>query len=89
MALFLHKWYEIIFLKKHLTGPKWKYKKIAAHIGCSKFTTINWIKKYHQNKDLTDKPKSGQLHCTTEKQDKQIVKMAMKKHNITAIEIQK
>ncbi len=89
MPLPLHKRYEIVFLHEHPAGPKWGYEKIAAHVHCSKSTAIDWVKKYHQNKDLTDKPKSGRSRCTTKAQDKRIVKMAMKKHNITASEIQR
>src|SRR3954471_11881246 len=89
MSLLLNKRYEIVFLHEHPAGPKWGYEKIAAYVHCSKFTAIYWIKKYCQNKDLTDKLKSGRSRCTTKAQDKRIVKLAKKKHNITSTEIQK
>lgn len=89
MSLPLNKRYEIVFLREHPAGPKWGYDKIAAHVHCSKSTAIYWVKKYKENKDLTDEPKSGRSRCTTKAQDKRIVKMAKKKHNITSTEIQK
>ena len=89
MSLPLNKRYEIVFLHEHPAGPKWGYEKIAAHIRCSKSTAIYWVKKYCQDKDLTDEPKAGRSRCTTKAQDKRIVKMAMKKHNVTSTEIQK
>lgn len=89
MTLSLDKRYEIVFLHEHPAGPKWGYEKIAAHIRCSKSTAIYWVKKYKQNKDLTDEPKSGRSRCTTKTQDKRIMNMAMKKHNITSKEIQR
>ena len=78
MSLSLDKRYEIVFLHEHPAGPKWGYDKIAAHVRCNKSIAIYWVKKYKQNKDLTDEPKSGRSHCTTKAQDKRIVKMATK-----------
>ncbi|EXX64596.1 hypothetical protein RirG_141210 [Rhizophagus irregularis DAOM 197198w] len=54
MALPLNKRYEIVFLHEHEADPKWGYEKIASHIHCSKSTVIYWVKKYKQDKDLTD-----------------------------------
>lgn len=88
MSLPLNKRYEIVFLHEHSAGPKWGYGKIASHIHCSKSTVIYWVQKYKQNKDLTDEQKSGRPRKTTKAQDKRIVKLAMKKHDITAAEIQ-
>ena len=65
------------------------YEKIAFHVHCSKSTVIYWVKKFCQNKDLTDELKSGRPRSTTKAQDKRIVRLAMKKHDITAGEIQK
>src|SRR5579859_656198 len=89
MSLSLNKRYEIVFLYEHPTGSKWSYERIAKYIGCSKPTVIYWIKKYQENKDLTEEERSGQLRCTTEKEDERIVKMAKLKHNATSIEIQR
>ena len=65
MILSLDKRYEIVFLHEHLAGPKWGYEKIASHVHCSKSTVIYWIKKFYQNKDLTDELKSGRPRSTT------------------------
>jgi transposase len=89
MTLSLDKRYEIVFLHEHPAGPKWGYEKIASHVHCSKSTVIYWVKKFRQNKDLTDELKSGRPRSTTKAQDKRIVRLAMKKHDITAGEIQK
>src|SRR5215211_5433548 len=88
MTLSLDKRYEIVFLHEHSAGPKWGYEKIAAHIHCSKPTVIYWVKKYRENKDLTDEKKPGRPRCTTEKEDERIVKMAKLNHNVTSGEIQ-
>src|SRR5215470_8373861 len=48
-----------------------------------------WLERYHENPDLNTAEKPGRPRVTTAKQDKQIVKMAEKEHNITATEIQK
>ena len=88
MTLSLDKRYEIVFLHEHPAGPKWGYEKIAKYIHCSKPAVIYWVKKYHENKDLTDEEKSGRPRCTTEKEDERIIKMAEQNHNITCGEIQ-
>ncbi|RHZ65471.1 hypothetical protein Glove_315g20 [Diversispora epigaea] len=83
MELFL----EIIFLHKHPARPKWGFAKIAFYIHCCKTTVIYWVKKYRKNKDLSDKGRSDRPRCTTEKQDKQMTKMAKTEHNITSNQI--
>ena len=88
MSLPIHKRYEIVFLHEHPEGPKWGYEKIASYVRCSKSTVIYWVKKYRQDKELTDEQKSGRPRNTTKAQDKRIVKLAMKKHDITSTEIQ-
>jgi len=89
MELSLEKRYEIVFLREHAAGPKWSFGKIAKHVHCSKPTVIYWVKKYHENPDLSTSERPGQPHVTTAKQDKRIVGMAEKEHNITATEIKK
>lgn len=88
MTLSLDKRYEIAFLHEHPAGPKWGYEKIAKHVRCSKPTVIYWVKKYQENKDLTEEKRSGRPRCTTELEDERIVKMAKKNYNATSIEIQ-
>ena len=88
MSLPLNKRYEIVFLHEHPEGPKWGYGKIASYVKCTKPTVAYWVQKYHQDKDLTDKQRSGRPRTTTKAQDNQIVKMAKKKHDITSTEIQ-
>jgi transposase len=89
MSPSLNKQYEIVFLHEYPEGPKWRYAKIASYIHCSKSTVIYWIQKYQENKDLTDEKRSGRPHKTTKAQDKQIEKMAARKHNIISTEIKK
>ncbi|CAB4383710.1 unnamed protein product [Rhizophagus irregularis] len=59
MSLSLDKRYEIVFLHEHEAGPKWGYDKIASYIHCSKSAVVYWVKKYRENKDLTDEQKPG------------------------------
>src|SRR5262245_54586648 len=89
MGLPLDKRYEIVFLHEHPAGPKWGYKRIAKEVKCDKRTVMYWLERYHENPDLNTAEKPGRPRVTTAKQDKQIVKMAEKEHNITATEIQK
>lgn len=88
MPLSLNKRYEIVFLNQHPKGPKWGFEKIAAYVKCSKSAVQYWVQKYKQNKNLNDEKKAGRSRCTTEMQDKRIVKLGMKEHNITSNEIQ-
>ncbi|GBB95132.1 hypothetical protein RclHR1_24820003 [Rhizophagus clarus] len=88
MSLSLDKRYEIVFLHEHPEGPKWGYEKIASYVHCSKSTVAYWVKKYKKDKDLTDEQKLGRPRSTTKAQDNRIVKLAMKKHDITSTEIQ-
>ena len=88
MSLSLDKRYEAVFLHEHPAGPKRGYDKIAKYIKCSKSTVIYWVKKYQENKDLTEEKRSGP-RCTTEKEDERIVKIAKQNHDVTSIEIQR
>jgi transposase len=88
MALPLYKRYEIIFLHQHPKGPQWGLEKTASYVGCSKPTVVYWVKKYQEDKNLIDQPKSGRGRSTTTAQDEKIVSLAEKEHNITSAEIQ-
>jgi len=88
MELLLEKRYEIVFLREHPAGPKWSFGLIAKQVHCSKSTAIYWVKRYHENQDLSTEERPGRSRVTTAKQDDQIVKMAEKEHNITATQIQ-
>ena len=74
-------------MHEHPAGPKWGFAKIVAYIHCSKTTVIYWVKKYRENKDLSDKGRSGRPRCTTEKQDERMTEMATAEHNITSNQI--
>ena len=89
MSLSLNKRYEAVFLHEHPAGPKWGYDKIAKYIKCSKPTVIYRVKKYQENKDLTEEKRSGRPRCTAEKEDERIVKIAKRNHDVTSIEIQR
>lgn len=54
MSLPLNKRYEIIFLHEHLEGPKWG---LLSYVHCSKSAVAYWVKKYRQDKNLTDERK--------------------------------
>ena len=79
MSLPLHKRYEIVFLREHPNGPKLGYTAISKIIKCSRDTVGRWIKRWKETKDLSDEPKAGRPRCTTDKEDKQIVKLADRK----------
>lgn len=88
MELSLEKRYEIVFLREHPAGPKFSFGFIAKQVRCSKSTAIYWVKRYHENRDLSTSERMGRPCVTSAKQDDKIVKMAEKEHNITAIQIQ-
>ena len=88
MELSLDKRYEIAFLHEHPAGPNWGYAKIASNVRCSKSTAIYWVKKYRENKDLSDEQRSGRPRITTAKQDEQIVNMVKKEYDMTSTQIQ-
>ncbi|CAI2185940.1 6442_t:CDS:2 [Funneliformis geosporum] len=88
MELSLEKRYEIVFLREHPAGPKFSFRFIAKQVCCSKSTVIYWVKRYHENRDLSTSERLGWYYVTSAKQDDKIVKMAEKEHNITTIQIQ-
>ncbi|CAI2187020.1 9473_t:CDS:1 [Funneliformis geosporum] len=88
MELSLEKRYEIVFLREHSAGPKFSFGFIAKQVRCSKSTVIYWVKKYHENRDLSISERPGWPYVISAKQDDKIVKMAKKEHNITSIQIQ-
>jgi transposase len=63
-------------------------RETAKIVRCDEKTVRYWVKRWGENKDLSDKPKSGRQRITTRRQDKQIVELAEKKDDITASEIQ-
>lgn len=87
MSLPLHKRYEIVFLHEHPNGPKLGYTAISKIVKCSRDTVGRWIKRWKETKDLSDEPKAGRPRCTTDKEDKQIVKLAEKVEALTCSDI--
>ena len=83
MPFSLHKRYEIVFLHQHPKGLKLGLEKTASYIGCSKSIVIYWVKRYQENKDLSDQKKSGQGHSTSVVQNKKITTWAENEYNIT------
>ncbi|CAI2167090.1 7182_t:CDS:2 [Funneliformis geosporum] len=53
IELSLEKRYEIVFLREHPAGPMFSFGQIAKVVRCSKSTAIFWVKKYHENRDLS------------------------------------
>ncbi|CAI2202123.1 18160_t:CDS:1, partial [Funneliformis geosporum] len=51
-------------------------------------TVIYWVKRYHENQDLSTSERPRRPYVTFVKQDDKIVKISEKEHNITAIQIQ-
>jgi hypothetical protein len=81
---FSKKRYKIAFLHEHPVG----LQEIAKRVRCSITAAHYWVEKYCENCDLSTAGRMGQLHATMVKQHEKIVKMAEKKHNITATGIQ-
>ena len=59
MELSLEKRYEIVFLREHPAGPKFSFGFIAKQVRCSKSTAIYWVKRYHENWDLSTSERLG------------------------------
>lgn len=89
MPLPLHKRYEIVFLTTHPKGPKLTMRETAKEVHCNEKTVREWVKRWQESKDLSDKPKPGRKRVTTQKEDKRILKLAKENEDITAPEIRR
>ena len=68
MSLPIHKLFEIVFLSKHKYGPNFGVKKIASIVKCSTRTVKKWIKRWENDKSLSNKVKSGRPRSTPKAQ---------------------
>ena len=75
MKVSLPNTYRIVFLQDDPFGPRWGYKKIGRVVRCDIRTVQYWVKRYNENKNSGDKPKSGRNMKNTEKEDKNILNM--------------
>ncbi len=54
MALSIQKRWEIIFLKKHIYGPKWNDNEISEFLGVDRKTVKKWVGRYEETGDVED-----------------------------------
>ena len=80
MPLNLSQRYEIIFLHLHPQGSKLSIHGTAKAVRCDEKTVRYWVKRWEENQDLSDKPKTGWQKVTTQWQDKWMVELAKKKN---------
>ncbi|CAF0880857.1 unnamed protein product [Rotaria sordida] len=83
MSLSLSQRYEIVFLKLHPLGPQMLNKGISHYINCSPKAVRCWLGQWQKNEDLSDLPRTGRPHATSDKTDSKIVKIAKHMQNVT------
>ena len=76
MPIPIYKRYEIVFLSLHQLGPKLSNNDIAKRIGCTTKMVRYWLQRYNRNKDLNELPRIGRNRCSSENEDKQIIKIS-------------
>lgn len=61
MALSIQKRWEIIFLKKHIYGPKWNDNEISEFLGVDRKTVKKWVERYEKTGNVEDIEGRGRL----------------------------
>ena len=84
MSLALHQRYEIVFLAKHIYGPKFSQTKIAKIMKCHHNAVKRWLDRWKETKDLSDRSRLGLPRSTTADEDQLIVDMTTGKMDATS-----
>lgn len=77
MSTVYRKRWELIFLVKHAKGPHMTTEAAAKYLKMSRSWAINLIKQFEESSHVDFLPGQGRKRATTEKQDQQMVKMAV------------
>ena len=88
MSLVLHQRYEIIFLGKHIYGPKFSQTKIAKIIKCHRNTVKLWLDRCEETKDLSDRSRPGPPRSTTAEEDQLMVDLTTEGMDATSETVQ-
>ena len=79
MSLVPHQHYEIVFLAKHICGPKFSQTKIAKIMKCHRNTVKRRLDRWEETKDLSDSSRLGPLRSTTADEDQLMVDLTTEK----------
>ena len=84
MSLALHQRYEIVFLAKHIYGPKFSQTEIAKVMKCRHNTVKRWLDRWEEIKDLSDRSRLGPPRSTAADEDQLMVDLTTEKMDTTS-----
>jgi transposase len=87
MSHIYKKRWEVIFLIKHDYGPHMSVQAAAKYLGESRGWVYNVLKQYEQFGNVDFSNNRGRKRSTTEKQDQEIVKLAVSEKPMTSVQI--
>jgi transposase len=65
----------------------WLHKDIAARVPCSEKTVMLWVRRWEEERSLTDKERSGRPRCTSDETDRAMEAFAEEKKFVTPRDI--
>ena len=83
MSPALHQRYEIIFLGKHIYGPKFSQTKIAKIMKCHRNTVKLWLNRWEETKVLSDHSRPGPPRSTKAEEDQLMVDLTTEEMDAT------
>ena len=87
MHLSLYQRYQIIFLHQDKHGPRMTLRETATTVGCSVDAVKYWLRRFEEDKDLSNQPASGRPRSTSISEDNEIVQIAISKKHPSSREI--
>ena len=84
MSLALRQRYEIIFLVKHIYGPKFSQTKIVKIMKCYLNTVKLWLDRWEETKDLSDRSRSEPPRSTTAEEDQLMADLTTEEMDATS-----
>ena len=84
MSLALHQRYEILFLAKHIYGPKFSQTKIVKIIKCHRNIIQRWLDRWEETNHVSDRSRLGLSRSTTADADQLMVDWTTEKMDATS-----
>ena len=84
MSLVPHQCYKIVFLAKHIYGPKFSQTKIAKIMKCHRNTVKRWLDRWEETKDLFDRSCLRPPRSTIADEDQLMVDLTTEKMDATS-----
>ncbi len=88
MALSIQKRWEIIFLKKHIYGPKWNDNQISEFLGIHRNTVKKWVERYEETGNVEDIEGRGRKRKTLAREDEQLISLFENNEEMTLAKAQ-